>query len=252
MAVVLSCTSVLITESVVPSCAFLPQPTLPNFFPTEVRLQANVAVVGSHLVPVHAFGPGSWKVITRVITTIGKLAFWLLRKDFSLPKQYRGLMVYCFFFGFGLGFKTAVTLVYFNVTNLINCFSSVCRWKRYVDSGEDGEGGIVTTSSWQAQSLSWRFFGEEHLKLLTSQPSCRTASGFKGGADMGTLKQCAAFSLLQSFSEHLVWSSLADKQCQSPAEVICLRYLFPCPLIHATFPTVFCHRKYLSSFWLGY
>lgn len=154
----LSCTSVLITESVVPSCAFLPQPTLPNFFPTEVRLQANVAVVGSHLVPVHAFEPGSWKVITRVITTIGKLAFWLLRKDFSLPKQYRGLMVYCFFFGFGLGFKTAVTLVYFNVTNLINCFSSVCRWKRYVDSGEDGKEGLLPheagrLSLWVGDSL---------------------------------------------------------------------------------------------------
>lgn len=35
-------------------------------------------------------------------------------------------------------------------------------------------------------------------------------SGFRGGADMGTLEQYAAFSLLWGFSKHLVCSSLPD------------------------------------------
>jgi len=54
---------------------------------------------------------------------------------------------------------------------------------------------------------------------------------------MGTLKQYAAFSLLWGFSKHLVCSSLADRQCQSPTEVVCLRCLFPysnsCHLPHS-------------------
>lgn len=158
-------------EHVVPFCAFLPQPTPPDFFVLEVRLQRVVGVFRSHAML-------EWYASTHLQTwklksvypsdiTIEKLVFWLLIEifilKFCLPRQYGG------------HFLTAVSRVHFIVTKFSKVFSKYVKEKKVGLIRKRSKADyLIKLASLASELMQWRASGKECLKLFTIQPNCET------------------------------------------------------------------------------